>query len=366
MIKIAARFHPYSHLPGATCLLPQSFWQVKAFPALLSFKNIESGVKVEIQMQIEGPVKEFTLEQDLERGEVHLFGNSVKGYFRFSICKREAGIEIRSLRVPQEGVLFTIQETGVKQKLMRGDLFLLKTDDKHLITAPFAERLSLGMHKAQDWDLIRRRQKLEEIAPLWLRLAGSLPEIKDQIKDRSGLEGTLALLEETKEILNSGKKEKIIPSLQKAFLTGFSGILVPRLWDDEHQGILPASSKKASDLSPLVFLKRGAALIRSLFFEEGESSVSLLPHLPPEFSAGRFVSIKRSSGDVIDIEWSKKLLNRAIIRSAEDQELSIHLQKALKRFRLRHSERGKGVWVQNGEKIQLRAGERIFLDRFEK
>ncbi|MBI2743732.1 MAG: hypothetical protein HYX48_07445 [Chlamydiales bacterium] len=362
MIKIAARFHPYSHLPGASCLIPKSLWQIQAYPTLLEFKSLQSAKTFSLQMDIRGPVKNFTLEQDLERGKVYLFGESVKGYFRLSIQRVFAGIEIHFERIPGDVITCHSSDSRKAEQIKRGTLLLLPLDYEHPIVQLPQERLSLGTHKAQDWDLVSRRLDLQEIAPVWMRLGLALPEIKES--KQTG--GTLLLLDECQKILASGKREEIGASFQRAFLAGFSSVMLPRLQDDLHQGILPIEEKIPANVTPLQFLKKGALLIRSLFFQEEGSEISLLPHLPPEFFAGRFVGIRRANGDQIDFEWSKKLLHKVVFRSSQEQEITLNLQKPLRRFRLRHSERGRGETIAAGEKIRLRPHEKIFLDRFEK
>ncbi len=362
MIKIATRFHPFSHLAGASCLLPKSTWKLQAFPTLLIFTNLHTQASLHVHLHLDGPVENFTLEQDLERGEVHLFGQSVKGYFRLRILRTEKGIEILFERTPSEGIACSIPELKKQVRMQNKQQLLLSLDKEHPLPEAPQERLSLGMHKAQDWDLVCRRLEMTEVLPVWMRLAGFIPEIADDPRT----DGTLQLLQQCEEILASDKKTEIIPALKRAFLAGFSGILVPRLEDDQFQGIVPTGLKIPTNLSPLLLLKRGKELIRSLFFQEKEGKISLLPHLPPELFAGRFTGIKRENGDQIDLEWSKKLLRRVIFRSAETQTLNLVLQKSIRRFRLRHDERKRGLTIQHGDQITLQAGEKVYLDRFEK
>ena len=293
---------------------------------------------------------------------MHVFGQSQKGYFRLRIQRSEQGIEILFERTPSEGVGCSVPELK-KQALMKNkDLLLLPISKEHSLSEIPQERLSLGIHKAQDWDLVCRRQEMQEILPVWLRLSSFIPKVEDPRRS----EGTLLPLIECEEILKQDKKIEIIPALQRTFLVAFSNIMLPRLEDEQFQGIVFSDLKISPDLSPLLLLQRGGALIRSLFFQEESNTVSLLPHLPPQLFAGRYIGIKRKNGDLIDLEWSKKLLQRVIYRSTESQTLLLSLQKSIRRFRLRHNERSRGITVQHGDKITMQAGEKIFLDRFEK
>lgn len=343
MIKVALRFGPFSHVPGTFCLLPRSCWQVQVFPTLLLFTNLHNFSAFDVLLPLHGPLKGFTVEQDAEKGCIRVFGEGRDGYMRYVIERTEKGI----------GISFEKKIAGLE------DLFF-----------PFApelpqniceERLSLGVHKAQDVDLIRRRANFEEIFPFWLRAAALLPP---QPQEKRGV-GTYLLLKECEELVAEQKKLEILPAFHRLFLAGLRGIFVPRLIDEEHQGLLE-EIPVPEDLLPLPLLSQSGALIRSLFFQESGNTVRLLPVLPPAFHAGRFTGIARTNGDTLDLEWSKKLLRRATYHSTTDQTLTLELQKELKRFRLRHSLREKGKVIPAGTPLTLRAGDHLLLDRFEK
>src|SRR5689334_22585384 len=117
MISIAERLKPFSHQPGAKCLLPESPYLVEAFPALVRIKTLSGEIIKEIPLPIEGPLEQFTLMQNLERGCVTLFSEAY--YFHI---------------LPNLEVVF--------QK--NPPLPPLKTE----------ERLSLGSHKKQEWEAI--------------------------------------------------------------------------------------------------------------------------------------------------------------------------------------------------------------------
>lgn len=336
-------------------MIPGSFWQLTAYPTLLAFKNLYTQKSFEVALDLEGPIRNFTLEQDLERGEVHLFGESVQGYFRLVISRNEKGIELLFQKTPSGGISYRIdkEEGSAEPKTAR----LIPLEKEHAPVSPPEARLSLGVHKAQDWDLVMRRGNVEEILPFWMRLAEWLPEMRGEAPSV----GSLRLLDEcTKK-----SKEEILPGLQKAFLAGFSGILCPRLEDADHQGILP-KEKIPSNLSPLFFLKRGGESLRSLFVREEGEELFLLPCLPPQFSAGRLVHLRLHNGDLLDLEWSKKLLRRVIIRPQASREVLLSLQKPITRFRVRHSEKERGKVMQREKKLFLEAETTLFLDRFEK
>ncbi len=91
-ITIAERLKPFSHLPGSSCVIPWSSFKVQAFPALLIFENLITFEKQEYRLNWKGPVLDFTLELDLEKGVVWVYGKTQEGHRRICIEMREDGI----------------------------------------------------------------------------------------------------------------------------------------------------------------------------------------------------------------------------------------------------------------------------------
>lgn len=353
-IKIANRFRPFSHLAGTTALLPKSNWSVQVFPALVLFKNmLKSQETSTLSLQIKGPVKDFTLEQDLEKGDLCVFGQTEEGYMRYLISREADGTLVQFEKTPREGI--ACQFLGKEWRVKPKDSLLLPLPSEHSQVEVQKERLSLGVSKQADWDQVLRRQDLAEIFPFWLRLDTLLPVFN---YEQSSF-GTLALLQECKALK--------LPAFHKFFLASFRGILVPRLLDEQHQGLgVSSDGVIPANVSPLAVVREGARLIRSLFVQEQEEGIALLKHLPQEFHSGRYTAFRTKNGDLIDLEWSKHLLRRLVFCSAKEQKLHLILQKEIKRFRIRRSERERGQIVKQGEPLPLRAGEKILLDRFEK
>ena len=52
-IKIAAKLRPFSHVPGAACVIPGTSAVIEAFPTLLRIDGHE------ITLNLTGPVKDF-------------------------------------------------------------------------------------------------------------------------------------------------------------------------------------------------------------------------------------------------------------------------------------------------------------------
>lgn len=128
MIRIAERYRPFSHKPGASCVVPGTDYVVHAYPGLIRVsKDNETIAELPITLK-----KSFLLTQDLEQGFVSISGE------------------------------FFVDETG--------NITLKKP-----VPRPTHERLSLGSSKAQNWDYIRERKDLREILPLWHKLASYYP-----------------------------------------------------------------------------------------------------------------------------------------------------------------------------------------------
>ncbi|MBX7067585.1 MAG: hypothetical protein K1X28_10185 [Parachlamydiales bacterium] len=320
-IEIAARLKPFSHTPGMSCVIPKSNGVIEAFPTLLRINGKEW------KIAITGPVHGFTLQQDLERDCVYVFGKAKEGYFRLRIESHDDRFQIVSEKGP----------------LKNGEI----RAENAISTMNRFERLSLGSHKAQDWDLVQRRGDLKEILPTLFYLGQKIPHVAPQ-----PLTGTAVLLN-----LPEGR-EKLEEALLAFIKAGFKNMLVPRLVDDQHQGFVPEGDAKGN---PIFLIQEGSKMIRSLFFRQNERRLSFLPHLPISFDAGRMVGLIAPGIGEIDLEWSKKLLRRAVIRAAVSGEVIVELQKEIKTFRI-----SKKKKIKRGEPLLLEAGKTYHLDRFEK
>ncbi|MBS0615937.1 MAG: hypothetical protein JSR58_05240 [Verrucomicrobia bacterium] len=290
-ISIAQRLRPFSRLPGTSCLVPGTAWQVTAFPTQLKFHNLLTDEEREESI---AATESFTLTQDLERGEVVISGKKYKHV-----------VKLGSLPAS-------------------------------------IERLSLGSHKTLDWDMSRRRLDLSDILPVWFRLGQMVPA-----------DGKIDFPEMD--------KLEVVPFLKNVFRAYFQGILVPRLFDDDHQGLFPEGKPIAT--GSLALLHEGARWIRGLFFQEG---FHFLPHLPPEFHAGRLLHLKTKEGDDIDMEWSKKLLRRVVIRPGKSRSVKLHLQKPLASFRIRRGMKDRGERLTVQDAVEMVEGQVLLFDRFEK
>jgi hypothetical protein len=334
---------------GTSCVLPGSTLEFQIFPALMSIQDISQAKPKKIadhELNIQGPVKDFTVMQDLEKGCISVWGESQNGFFRYHITshKENPGWCLHKEKEPKAGLHFNPQvPVGYEIKPFKGEV------------------LSLGVFKKQDWALVQRRLDLAEIFPFWMQLGQSIP----YIANLENSQGTLSLLQECKKALLSTPPDKILMPFAHLFLAGFQGMLTPRLIDDQHQGFsLPPVTLQ--NMSPLLILTEGAKLIRSLFLNQNESKIEILTNLPPQFHSGRLINVKNNLG-YFDIEWTKKSIRRMIVYTEQRGEWGLIFQKPFKRFRIRCNKKDKGSVIQIGETpLLLEANQEYFFDQFEK
>jgi hypothetical protein len=357
-MKIASRYRPFSHKPGSACLIPNTACEVIAYPAAVVVKD-DTGKEFHIEWYLTGLIKEFTMMQDLERREVVIHGIAKEGHFSYILASKEDKIVLKLDRASQgflKGILKASNEEICLKLKETVPLFNI-SEASHIENL---EKISFGNHKAQDWDLIKRRNNPLEYIPFWFALGQGSGVGKDAIEKK----GALLQLELCKDSLEKGEKELFLEKLSELFQAGFKEVLVPSLYDHQYLGLSALSSSVSSSKKPMELLKEGYELIRKMMFELKEGKIRILPHLPAMFHAGRCLNFQLDKA-TFHIEWSKKLLKKLIITCFEKQELSFSFQKPLKSYRLRASSRTKGIEISCSESIVLDKGIYI-LDQFKK
>ncbi len=337
-----ARLQPFSHLLGTQCLIPHTTWAVKAYPTRLVFTDLSLKRPVEhiIDFVIQGPIEDFTIQLDLEKECVAIFGKS----FRTLIKGEKEGIALIFDRaICSEIVLF-----GKKRKIESKEKVLLPIKSS-FYAAEHIERLTLGKHTKLDWQLVERRSELMEILPVWYRLAQLIPT-----KGKVPAMGITALLEKC-------HKEKSYARWKQLYDAGFESLMIPRLVDRDFQGLIESDEQG----SALAVLAESFSLMRDMFYREKDDAIYLLPNLPREFHAGKLFGIQ--SDAEIDFEWSKKLLRNVVIRTGEKPwKKQLKLPKGIRRFRVRHSLNERGKMISTNKAIDLEPKRVIYLDRFQK
>jgi hypothetical protein len=336
-IKIAERLRPFSHAPGAYFVLPGSFLRMQIFPALIRVHDLSDKTPKlieEIPLNVKGPVKNFTIMLDLEKGQLCVFGHTVAGYMHYRIVANAIN--------PRDYKIFVDKLPEILEKSF-SDAFIP-------YNPPFTERLSLGNNKAQDLSLIFRRNALEEIFSLWLRLGRLIP-FKGKVSDTQILS----------ELLNNQPSS----TFQNLFNTRFDQGISPRLCDEQHQGISFLSSI-ANLSSSLALLTELVPKILNLFIAQNQNAISILPHLPTEFHSGRLINFSCSDIGTLDLEWSKKIIRRMVLKATHTGKVNFSFQKDVKQFRLRLKENESGQILKPEMEISILPGQQLLFDRFEK
>ena len=335
-------------------------WKVRLYPAKIVFESLSSSEEEKTHvlfLHILGPVTPFTIVQDLERGWIRMFGMGKAGYFSYRIQPLEGHISLFMEQLPEEGLFLIFQEKV--EHLHKKETFYIPTHVKPFPSKSF-EKIHFGCAKKQDWTLIKRRLDLQEILPIWFALAAYFP--KDAVDIN---EGTSHYLNVCIEWANKRDRVQIGPALIDLFKVGFEGLLCPRLFDTEYQGHV-VDHPLPTHVSPLAILIQGAQLIRNLLIQSEKETIEILPCLPKEIHAGRFINIDCGGGLVIDLEWSKKCVRRLILRPKQDQTRSFLFQNGLCAFRFRKGLRGRGTFVRIGTPLHLKKEHVYSLDRFQK
>ncbi|MBI5346972.1 MAG: hypothetical protein HZB76_07515 [Chlamydiae bacterium] len=351
LITIHNKLEPFSHISPVAALLPNTLYQVTIYPTLIVFKNFEKTEEFKLFLDLKGPVEPFTIFLDLEKKGLTVKGFSQEGYFCYHLFANEEKVSLLLEKGPKSGIDYSGFKKGTILPKHTLDLPI-----KPAFPKPTKETLSLGMNKALDFDMIKRRADLKEIFPIWYRLAEL---IVDQPKTNVG---TAKLLENCQELIEKKDRVNLEKAFLKVFKAAFFGMMVPRL-NDEYQGIVPLEEKHGA--SPIYILKEGAKLIRSMFFMESENTFSILPSLPVGFHSGRFINIQTAFGS-LDIEWSKKLLRQMVFKAAKDFSLKLNLQKPIDTFRVRLHKKDKGKNYLADDVIPIKANTAYFFDRFQK
>lgn len=371
-IEIAERLKPFSHAPGIFFVLPGTSYRVQVFPACFKIEDISGAIPklvVQLNMDIQGPLDQFTVEQDLEKGMMRIWGVSITGLFRYLLkpMMKEAGVMIVIEKAPSEGVSF--QSQGI-WSLESHEPF--RVGERRLLTLPsqfhgnskqwempLIDRLSLGNHKSQDWELMRRRRDFAEIFPVWHRLGQLVPK---PVKDNNR-KGTLALFEDCQRAIAASSPEHILSHFEKLFLAGFEGGLSPRLIDSDFHGIVANVSNDIGKASSLQLLTQGAELIRSLFVQYNENSISLLPACPPLFHCGRLINVDCGLG-VASLEWTKKSMRCMSLLATSSQIITVASHDRQRCCRIRQSSKDRGVFYQLGSSLEVVAGQDYWFDNF--
>jgi len=338
-ISIAQRNRPFSHTPGACCLMPRTCWIVQAFPTRIVCLNRErqnSDERIDISLNLHGPVREFTLLQDLEEGSVLIWGMAKEGRYRLRMKAVQGAIELWVEKAPASGIVCS------GKTLHKNDRLSWENPGPFREEAP-RERLSLGSHRSQDWESVWRRFDLREIFPALFHLSQWVPMFSFEQQSEMG------------RLLNQGFE----PFLRAAFFS----VLCPRLTDDQFQGLIE-NEPVLPEAKPCGLIVDAGKRIRSLFVEQNKNQISLLGS--SEFDAGRMTGVHLDWIGSLDLEWSKHVIKSAIFHAEHDASIQLKLSKYVRSFRLRTSMKEKGCRKSVDDPLDLKAGNNYLIDRFQK
>lgn len=353
-ILIAERLNPFSHEAGTFTLLPGSALPIQIFPTLIRFYRFEMGIlqlMKELQMELEGPVEEFTVTNDLEKGRISISGKEKRGWIRIHLTSSQDLKSVRFLadRFPQEGLkIFDGSQTVV---LKKNEPFDLWGPVESLYYVPPFDRLSFGCHKSQDWEKIRIRKELKEIFPFWHRLGQMIPQ------------NPLPKKSEMLSLFEACKKERNEKSWLQFFMCGYTGILVPQNHDCLYQGII--QNKMESSDSPLWILSEGSRLIRELFILQEEKIIFILPSLLPSLPFGKLTHVSLKGVGLLSLEWSKKTVRRMTLHASYESEIELAFPSSIKTYRLRSNKDVKGEQKDRSKRLSLQPNTTYFFDHFQ-
>jgi hypothetical protein len=366
-ISIAERLRPFCHVPGTSTILPGCGYQVQIYPCLIRIYHLQKTLPIlikELSLDLKGPIQQFTICNDLEKGQITVSGKTEEGWMRYHLISalRQEGVRLLIDKAPPHG--FPI-DTGKGFQVLHNKewLDLLETDlPFEPYTPPPCDRLSLGNHKAQDWELIKRRFDFKEIFPLIHRLGQLIPSMANVSFSR---EGTLALLEECRQSLTIEKGNKGEEKWQHFLLGCFNHLLVPQFEDINYQGLIKSEPLVSLDISPLLLLAEGSRLIRQLFVRQEADRLFILPHLLPSLHCGRLVDYPLDRGGWLSIEWTKKSIRQMILYAEQDQELTFQFRPDVHSYRLRHHEKEKGERKSSQSSLFLEKNCYYLFDNFQ-
>ncbi|NGX32363.1 MAG: hypothetical protein K1060chlam4_00406 [Candidatus Anoxychlamydiales bacterium] len=352
-IKIKQKFNIISHSIGAKFLIVNSRYFVQICPGLLHFKDLDSDKNFKIFLDFVGPVKNFTISQNLLNGNIKVSFHAADGFLSYKIFNAETAACIHFERLPQDEISIKLDKTK-------------KIKVKEILSLPIAisyikkpdELLFLGIHKKQDLDSINKRENLLEILPFLFLYSQFFKDIQTKKCLRKN-----CIVRELKEKIQNRNREEIEDQFIKVYKAHFSDSFIPRVNDNDFQNIIERVEEK--DANPLHILRKLFYIIKSILIDQKLDEIFLLPAIPVSFHSGKALNINLPIGS-FDIEWSKKLIKKLIFRPKKDVKLKLHFQSKIKEYRLRTSIKQKGKFFKNRDLLSFEKNKTYYLDKFQK
>ncbi len=352
-IKIKQKFNIISHEMGTKFLIVNSSYFVQIFPALLHFHDLNSKKDFKIFLDFQGPVKNFTIIQNLQNGNIKVFFHTLEGYLAYKIFNEDKNTYIHFDRLPKDEIVIKLDKT---KKIKAKDTIALAIEISYIVKPK--EFLFLGIHKKQQLEFIRRRENLLEILPFLFLYSQFFRDIKTKKCLREN-----CLLKELNEKIQDRKRQELEDQFLKVYKAHFHDCFIPRVNDEDFQNIIPFIEEK--DAYPLHILRKLFYIIKSILIDQKLDEISILPALPISFYSGKALNITLLIGS-FDIEWSKKLIKKLIFRPKKDLKLKLLFQSKIKTFRLKESLKQKGKFYKNKDVLFFEKDKVYFFDKFQK
>ncbi|NGX29683.1 MAG: hypothetical protein KR126chlam4_00087 [Candidatus Anoxychlamydiales bacterium] len=352
-IKIKQKFNIISHRLGTKFLIVNSTYFVQIFPGLLHFKDLNSDKNFKIFLEFIGPVKNFTIFQDLQNGNIKVSFQTQQGFLSYKIFNSEKATCINFERLPHDELSIKLDKTK-------------KIKPKTSINLPIAisytkkpeEFLFLGIHKKQDLDFINKRENFMEILPFLFLYSQFFKNVQTKKCLREN-----CIVRELKEKIQNRKRNEIEDQFIKVYKAHFSDSFIPRVNDEDFQNIIPIIKEK--DASPLHILRKLFYIIKSILIDQKLDEISILPAIPISFHTGKALNINLPIGS-FDIEWSKKLIKKLIFRPKKDIKLKLHFQSKITTYRLKIFIKQKGKFFKNRDFLSFEKDKTYYFDKFQK
>jgi len=331
---------------GVDVFIPSTALIAKIFPSKLVIgKHV-------IDFDIHGPITDFTVELNLEKGRVEWYLKCKEGFIAWHLYALDTTIVLELRRGPQEGVNTYYEKTIC---LEPRDKLTLDISKRFGAKKSF-ERLTCGISKKQEIEAIFSRKKIEEFLPFCFFVSQYAEQKVKKIE--GGIADMILLAEEAILAKNRIQLSKIF---EEMFSISFYDLFVPTLEDRMHQNVFKNKVKKG--VIPFDLFGHWYHLIKKCFIDLKGSTLHLLPCLPKDIPCGTFSKIQFKDIEV-DLSWRKQRVLKMAVFAKKQTVLTLDLPEKAKSFRLRKNLKEKGLIYPIHQAVSLEANTLYYLDRF--
>lgn len=351
--------HPlkaYSHQTTTLALIPNTYLSARICPGWIHIEDLISSISYDIQLHIQGPITQFTVEQECEKGKMKVFMHTAKGYVRYTLFQRQTKLFLKVEKAPLSGLRITYQ--GIDQTYKKDKELLIEKNLKESSSPKQFARLFLGSLKAEDIALIWRRQDIKEMLPFLFALSQGL---SFHAFEKEGLGGNYELVQTLEKAIYGAQKMRLEQNFLNLINCAFESLWTPRSNDTQYQGLTSTQSED----SPIYLLAKMKKLISALFVREYQETLDLLPQLPLSLTAGKLINYETKWG-LLSLEWSKKQLKRVQLIAKKEGKITLILPSKLKSYRLTSTAKWLKGERKHEQTLHLSKNVVYYLDRFEK